>query len=735
MYLRSFAFALGLGASFATAQDTPKLLKLHYTGVSLRTVLEDLSKQTGTHFQAGQLGDRPIIAHTEKMSAKAFLDTLARLLDAEWTKSGEIFTLERGPSRLRIAEDREAEARVPWVAESVTRELKSSLTANDWTDAAIDKRLREDAQKREELLKNTNVQSGARVEMIDSSAVTPATMILHEALRKIPAKTFASVLPNQRLVLATSPTRMQKALPYVPATLDDYLRAHNRLVNATKSSAAPAADGVTISTNLNRNAVIIDRVAKLIVIVSRFDEGLQVSALVVGPRGEILDRPQVWLAPSAPVPGVAPQDAKGDIQLNEESKAILQVLTPPQPVPAGGQMSFSVSVGGGRLSGSLGDLTPSPILSPRVRAILADPVKQDPQGTFVAETFIQLANARGKDLIAVVPDYALAGLAQRLASGKMTVPDLYKYGPVIGLKIEESDSILVSTSNQARADRSRVNRSELAKLVAPFEKRGYATLDELCRYTLVMPTWTSRNLDALWLKAIAPAAHAEYSANRNIYLKLYATLTPSQRQASQQRSRIPAVQMSAQQKGFLEEIVFKPTGPMMIGNGQMMMVTMGNAPGQAPPGEQESSIVQAEPTEAFPNGLPPNTLVTLLRETADGVFAIDDQGRGRFLSAGDLGLRMGINPANLPPGTQVQSNFTKYYLADLTSIDLSLQFGRRTSGTQDLMDPSVRTTTAVAYDQLPARFKDQVDRARQRAMNMNTRTQAIGGGGSRIPPN
>ncbi len=728
MKLRLISVAFAAGVTLASAQDQPKALNLDFAGVPLRTVLQEVTRQSGVRFEAGQLGDRPIIARVQKMSAKTFLDSLATLLDAEWTRTGEVFTLSRENSRKRIAESKEAEDRIPWVVSTIGKELERSREAQDWSDSAIDKRLREDAQRRGDLLKNTNVEGGGAIEIMDSSAVTPATLVLNEALKKMPPKVLAGVLPNQRIVFATTPTRMQKALPYVPATLGDYVRAHNRLVAARKSTAGNDPAGVTVRTNLDSNSGLIDRVGKLIVIVQRHAEGLTVSALLISPSGDILDRPQTWLGEPQAEPGTAPADAKGEIVMSPDAKKVLQALAPPQVT----NQSFSIMLSfGGGLTGSLGGDTPFANVPAEVKAALSDPVNRDPQSTFVAETFLGLAKERGKDLVAAIPDYAFSDLAQKLNSGKITISDLYRIAPVAGLKIQESDSILVSTSNHARADRTRVSRVELGKVIAAYMAKGFTTLDETCRYALAMPSWSFRNMDAVILRTLAPALYGEYNQDRNVYLKLYATLTPSQRMANLPRSQVPAMQMSSQQKAILEEIVYQPSGPMIIGNGVMFVTARAGGPGGPPNQPQESPLMQAEPTEAFPNGLPPNTLLQIQRNLQEGVFAYDEQGRGRFLSAGDLGLRMGFNSASFP-GMQVQNNFKKYALADLLYINLTLQFGRRSRGTDNLLDPSIKNATAMAYDQLPSGFKDNVDKARQRAMNM--KTMSVGGGGAVKPP-
>lgn len=697
------------------------------SGAPLKSVLAQISQQTGLALDAGSLKDLPVIVKVKEMPTKAFLDRLALVLDADWNRTGSTFTLVRGPSHIKAAETVEIDRRSQWVQEGVAKYLKDQAAAEDWSDAALDKRLKEDAERRQGILdKMQGGQEGAQIMIRDSQAVSAASMILHEALRKFPARTLAAVAADQRVVFSNQPTRMQKQLPYVPATLDAFVRVFNRIVGANKATGSPTGSGVKFDTPMSK-AEFIQGIAKLLVIADRVGDALQVSVKVVGLQGQILDEGQAFLGSPRPGVGTAPADATGDILVSPTSKGLIQAFQTNED--GGNQFQFSI-----RLDNSFGSLNSAPPakpLAPEIAKILSDPVTNEPLSFFVSEALLQLADARKKDLIACVPDSALGTFAVRLNGGKSTVADLYKSAPSLGILIDEQDGVLLITpENRAAADRTRVNRTEFGRLVASLGK-GYATLDEIARYALAMPAWNDRNLDALWLNAYSPNTSARYETNQNVYLKLYGSLTPSQKLVSSRRSIILGMQMSQQQRALLEAIVYQPGGPRMLGNGSMMM-TATTRRGGAPPAPTEPEIIQVEPTEAFPNGLPPNTRCTLDRRWFDGVFAVDDAGQGRFLSAADLGLRMGFDPTKLP-GMRVQNKFGKYFLSDLTTITVALQFGQR-NRSADLQDASIRTNAAaMTFDQLPTNFLADVEKAKQQAANMKT-MQFGGATGTKPPP-
>lgn len=731
MKFRSFGLLAALLAYSAGAQEKAAGVTLESKAAPLSTILQIVSAQTGLKLEAGALKDVPVIVRVADMPAKQFVDSLAKVLDAEWSKLGDQFTLVRGPGRLRAAEAAEAEARVSWVVEAVQKFIADSAASTDWSDAAIEKRIKEDAARKAKLLENIRgAGDNMRISLVDSGASSPGMLVLIEALKKLPAKALAGILPGQRIVWANTPTRMQKQLPYSTASLEAFVKAYNKVLAANRSMAESAPENVRVETPLSKRGDPLTALPKLIVIGQRHEAGLQVSALIVGPQGQILDRPQAWLGSPVIPSGTVPEGIGGEATLSDASKKLIQGLRA-DTTQNSNQVQFQVSLGD-NFSGSIGNEPPTRVLPEGVAEILASPQTNEPMSFFVSEVLLQMAASQKKNLIAHAPDMSFAPFMAKLAGGRMKFADLFQNGPALGIELTMGDAILVTPSNWAQAERSKVNRTELGRLTGAVVKKGYATLDETCRYALAMPAWAATNLDALWLAAICPAEHAKYSANQNVFYKMYGTLTPAQRQANAQRVAILANQMSAQQRSLLEEIVYRPGGPQIIGNGQMMTTSVVSGSGPAPGQERpEPEILVVEPTEAFPNGLPPNTRLEIGRRFMDGVYAIDSSGRGRFLSAGDLGLRLGLDKSTLPPGTTIDTQFSKYQLADMIVVDLNVSFGRR-GRNASLRDAAIRgAAAAVGFSQLPKGFLDNVDRARQRAMNM--RTMSVGGGGTPPP--
>ena len=81
---------------------------------------------------------------------------------------------------------------------------------------------------------------------------------------------------------------------------------------------------------------------------------------------------------------------------------------------------------------------------------------------------------------------------------------------------------------------------------------------------------------------------------------------------------------------------------MMFGDGVMTMaVEMGGQNRNPMP-----AIMLAEATEAFPDGIDGRARLEIGLQADEALYAINAQGQGEFVSASELGFRMGI-----PPGT------------------------------------------------------------------------------------
>jgi hypothetical protein len=249
-----------------------------------------------------------------------------------------------------------------------------------------------------------------------------------------------------------------------------------------------------------------------------------------------------------------------------------------------------------------------------------------------------------------------------------------------------------------------------------------------------MPEPVDTNLDQVLMRMVSPDLLDTLSPHLLNHVRLYGAITPNQRQADSMRAAVSYSQMDNSAKSLLEALLYKAGGFQMFGDGEMIMVTSAT-PTQAAPGnrrqQQTPAIMLEEPTEAMPNGVPQLSILTMERRFSEGVLAFNQSGKGSFLSAGDLGMRLGMDRSNFPPEFQAADNFTSYGMASIIDLNMAVRLGRQDRAQGSLRDAYPLPGNAVAYDKLPSRFKAQVEQAKKAANGM--KTMSVGGRGAPPP--
>jgi hypothetical protein len=563
------------------------------------------------------------------------------------------------------------------------------------------------------------------ISTMSTSSASPGTLVLHEALRRIPAAAFASVLPGKRLVYSTAPNPLQKALPYnaAPAIMQ-FIAIQNRVAAAMEAAGSNPADR-RVSTDLaNRGAV--QRIAELIVTIQRMTdgEGFSVTAFLVDPQGDIVAQPMAWIAPVAVGAGSAPSGADQSVTLGTDSQALIALMRAgqAQTMQMGGaevRMVFSAGAGATTSISSNSSRLPVP---PGLAEKLSQPTKTDPLSWVVGELLTGLAEKTGKGLMATVPDSALGQLALASGSNSLNTKILWTQAN-LGLQIGGDDhGWLIHPRLFAVADRQRVDRAELERLIE--SSHG---LDDTARYATAMSgAWGLSSLDRHWIKALAyPAFRQLDDGQRRPYLKLFGHMPANSRRPRNGSMRLAVNQLPPAARAVAEDILLGATGPMIIGEGMMTVAMEMGGGGNRP---RVPAIMSRESTEAFPNGIDGRAQLEIGIEHEEVLYAVDSQGLGDFVSPRDLGFRLGVPPGT--PGFSTPS-YREFLIADSQRIRLQLNAGPLPRGPVYLDDWSLRKPeTKYTLDTLPARTKEQIERGKEAAKNIR-----IGSFTGAPPPN
>ncbi|MCC7433177.1 MAG: hypothetical protein IT363_00720 [Methanoregulaceae archaeon] len=717
-----YTLALAAAGVTALAADT---VTLSVSARPVGEVLAEVSRQTGIKLEAGNsVRGIPLFIEVKDMPTKVFLERLLKITDAEWDRREDTLILTRGNNRVRQAIDAEIRDRTPRVAEAIKKYLEQNKQREDWSDSAVQERIKRDLEMREQLRRQIG-DGASMISTMSTSSASPGTLILHEALRRIPASAFASVMPGKRLVYSTAPNPLQKALPYNAApSIEQFIAIQNRVAAAMEAAGGNPADR-RVSTDLaNRGAV--QRIAELIVSIQRMTdgEGFSVTAFLVDPQGDIVAQPMAWIAPVAVGAGSAPSGADQSVTLGTDSQALIALMRAgqAQTMQMGGaevRMVFSAGAGATTSISSNSSRLPVP---PGLAEKLSQPTKTDPLSWVVGELLTGLAEKTGKGLMATVPDSALGQLALASGSNSLNTKILWTQAN-LGLQIGGDDhGWLIHPRLFAVADRQRVDRAELERLIE--SSHG---LDDTARYATAMSgAWGLSSLDRHWIKALAyPAFRQLDDGQRRPYLKLFGHMPANSRRPRNGSMRLAVNQLPPAARAVAEDILLGATGPMIIGEGMMTVAMEMGGGGNRP---RVPAIMSRESTEAFPNGIDGRAQLEIGIEHEEVLYAVDSQGLGDFVSPRDLGFRLGVPPGT--PGFSTPS-YREFLIADSQRIRMQLNAGPIPRGPVYLDDWSLRKPqTKYTLDTLPARTKEQIERGKEAAKNIR-----IGSFTGAPPPN
>jgi hypothetical protein len=575
--------------------------------------------------------------------------------------------------------------------------------------------------------------------------MTPASGAAKRALQLLPSGVLASVGPGDRFVYATSPTRMQKRMPiYLGTIVNDFVYNHNMLAQGAPQLRNP--QGVEIVGGLNSGEPI-QGVVDTHLVLSRGYRSTTVTVEIkfVDRNGLYVGQGSVAVSPDyGAVQGSVSAEGK-EITISELSRQMAVIMAQETAnatsdrqafrlATAGGGGAFVTMVGG---EGGLPKQFPDELLN-----VFVNPDKFDPTSLYVSECYIQAAQAEGKDLVAAFPDTVVRDLARLLVKGPLTGKGLLAASPSFGLSVDSTGDWLYVTPKWANAARAtRFDRSAAAALYRSVSTRGFATLEELADYSFRLVTGTAdRPLDMVYLSLInkdVSDQFNEYASFSLDLLRLYGLIPENAKRQAGEQYAMQYRTLTPQGRALADRSYYNrgAGAGMFFGAGQAvsaMIMTMEESTSERS-GPPPNSVLN-EPTEALPNGLPAEAVVSLQRTLKDGVFASTKGMRGgQLLGAEELGMRQGMLDANIGGGVQTPQ-YDTFVMAQIVQAELSIELGEYGRPSAMFKDGwLVNNARAMAYGQLPEAFRAEVGQWRTRftspRIGEEQRVRATRGGG------
>lgn len=731
------------------AQDLNQTVTYHGPAAPAKALLEALGQQTNLFLGTSpQTAGEVLVVHATDVKLADLLKRIAEATGAEWKEETGGYRLVRPEIVARDQLRAEIAERAKGFESAVRRFMQPVEKAATF-DEETARKLAEEARKSQEgalldLGGGTAVARNAFRAQGASGAQSPSHRALLRLLDDLPAATLAAIQPGSRVVFASSANRMQRALgPKSSSILSQFVQEQNvwaRALADTPRELPPANTRMIVLGGPDLASKSIDRLGKGLLVVQRYgdDPALNVEFKAADSKGQIVSRANVTLVPDeAPVRNEA--TAGKAIELSPQAREYAELMAG-KSVQTDVVQTFTIrlDVGGSALSWS-GSPESVPPVPEAWKEKLANPERFEPLEFVSGEVFRAAAAAESRNLVACLPDSGLIPTCRRLANAKLTPAQFLGFAQGnLGLSVGRPDTwLLVSPRYPTEARASRVDRAALGALLRSALKNGYARLDEMAAYALKqsddLPEGSFDERTLLLLSPETGRAFQQNATDRRRMLKLFGTLSPSQRNALSAGGAIPLAGLTAAQAEWVRAMVFdSPAGPDIQVPGaqepspaapageQVMVVAAvgaGQRGGRPVFGLRPEASLLEERTEALPFGVPGTGRLAVSIRTQAGVLGTRADGTDpRFMSANELAGEL-AGADNTPPGGGISASesgpYSVFRPATLSQYGFQFALSPNARLSRELRDAQlVPGGASTGLGGLPNGFRAEVERAR-----------------------
>lgn len=722
-----------------TPPNPENLLEFESPAVRVPVLFEKLSRETGIPLRANAAFTNEVVAvRFDKVRANDALENLAQTLGARWDKLESGWWLVRKPNEdaLDLAMAREASAKrlqayFDRLGRTITGKPFGAEQAERIAGELAPNPVRADGTL-------TSFAFGFAGNYVNTAvSETPAARAIYALLRQIGAHNVAAFASHGRVVFATSPNRMQRALP--PATagiVRTFLDEQRRFAAAWKKTAN-LPEGMRLTIDGIDPRMPEQPVVKTILSVeSAHGRPTEARLALLDAEGRKIGGGMLFLSggpeleeAEAPTPST---DAK--VKISELSRELAHLWQAPPSTfrdvvvtTRGDGAAITVTSRGVALEPEPAEKKSDP--SAEWRARMQDIEAFEPLSTAPSDLALGLAQAKACNLVAWLPDDSLGPslLLARAPEVPVDQVEAFLGGPTSGTTITRAgDWLFVRPQEPVRTMRSRVDRKAFSLVARATATHGVPRLDDLAAYARSWhPEAPESTIDTSMLAIVDRMGAERFQeatrAQGRRWLQLFAMLTPAQREAARLGQPLLVSNMTLPQQEILRRIVFDdPFGPFE-------QITAG------PPiwGENRS-----ERTEKLPNGIPGTALLSVTSKSSPCAKSTTAEGVTQFMDAGQLGMQMARSAgSDIPDFMRTSERFEKFVMGERTTWSLELRLLENyhsSGGLEDLTIP--RGGVEVGFDALPEEFKNQALESAKRMAAALERMRSSGVGGDQPPP-
>jgi len=703
--------ATAIAASVASAQDPNVKVTFSTKAAGIEKVVDAIAKQTGAKIAASPaIANEIVLVSVKDVPLESLLAKLADVVSGEWKLSSDGIRYLNYDDSLFRRRSREAQARR-------IAAFKKDIETN----------LKQAAEEEAEMAKASGENEvEGEMPQIDFPWTSSDKWVLKILERLDPAKIVG--VGDARIVFATSPTRAQLPLPNISDLIGPMIAEHNKTAEARAKAEAEMGeeDPQTVQEKAQQEQMermlggfmkqddkpITAPPAKVILVVKRgglmsmlgasaelsfFDaQGKRIysasSSVDVGEESGSMDE-----IIEAAMPSNEPQQPKVDttkpIEYSAESQEMMKLF----------DMSSMASMFGEN----------APKVSEGLLSKLRTPTVFDPLSFAPSDSLLFVASDRKLNVVAGIPD-AITGMSDLMVSKGLTVGAFVeRMQDNKALTIETKDGwFTVRPFDPESSKRYRVNRKALQALIEA-ALDGPPSMEAAAAYALANESPMKTEIVMPYITLFVPSIFMDMMMGSRGWsvLRLYGTLSASQRDALRAGGRTSFGSLTPQQRVYVEELVFgvdtalqvvDPTKPTDDLPDFMKMAG-------AMFGGNQGLDFRTEPTEVMPNGLP-----------NQGVVAGNLEKKPILTPSGGILSRMGFDASMIAMFTMATQmpeeagqipEFGAMKLGERTLLNLRFIVAPSVEQTERISsDAASSDKTAYRLDNLPPSMKAAVEK-------------------------
>lgn len=671
----------------------------------LEQLLPKLGSAWGISMRAeGSLAQDVAVVSVDEVTFEDFRSRMEAAFTGSWSQEGGTWVLRRN----EVKDREEAQAELARLAKRLGQAIADFVgpmrDGGTLTSQEAEDRLTRLAELNDRV--KAGIQTGTPVG-VDMGG-TPQERLMARVLKALNPGELASLPAFSRTVFSTAPNRMQRPLPpEVSRHLAAFAQEYG-IWQAVVDRFRPT-DEDNVFVDFGSSGPLKYPIAKLFLVASKWSDAPAVSLelKVVDQKGRIVASSVAGLE-AAPPPVDAPEPTLDGDPI-PFSKATLEI--------AAMRTGLFRDPGMGMTSDDL-------------RAKLLNPETHDPLSFGVSEALLGLAKVEKKNLIACVPDSAFDLTFTSPTMRASQVRHTLDFGETLTLA-DDSNWLVARPGWPHRSRLNRTSRSQLGQLLRELDRSSGGCLGPLSKFASATPGNGPSSIVVNYLSMSEPSIATMLDPSSWELLRLYATLSPQQRQA-QERIKLRVAELDRKARAALHRMLF--FSPNSVPMGAFETAAQFEESGGEAIEPDSAEMIGSEPTEAMPNGVPENATFFI-----DGVVAqVALTPGGTSYTAEDLGMQLAMRerPELFPYVTSAPMP-AKYHLVNRTSLLMTLGFNLEAVASFMLNDHSRSQARWVPLAELPQAFREAVDKAKREARESfrNMSGQGVGGGGgSNIPP-